>query len=129
MGWDIFKVKKKGGEGKDQHLFTINKIETFAPKRYLQEREMYYYNYRQIKKYLKPLLDLLMHISESAERKENEEIFIQGLFRKLKGFYDINNTLSIRGAVEDNSLKIKLLQLLKYSMMRPLWQEQRLRAI
>ena len=115
MGWDIFRVKKrkKRDEPDDDIQIAIKAIEKFAPKRHLQEREMCYYNYRQIRKYLKPLLPLLIYISERAEKKRNEEVFVQGLFIKLKDFYDVNDQLSIKEATQDYSLKIKLLKLLK----------------
>lgn len=112
MGWDIFRVKKKRDEPDDDIQIAIKAIEKFAPKKYLQEREMYYYHYRQMSKYLKPLLSLLIYISDRAEKKRNEEIFVQGLFIKLKDFYDINDQLSIKEAMQDYGLKIKLHKLL-----------------
>jgi len=54
---------------------------------------------------------LLTYISERARKEDNEEIFVQGLLRKLKSFYDINDKLSIKEALEDKSLKIKLLEI------------------
>jgi len=115
MGWDIFKVKKrkKRDEPDDDIQIAIKAIEKFAPKRHLQEREMCYYHYRQIRKYLKPLLPLLIYISERVGKKENEEVFIQGLFIKLKDFYDVNDKLSMKEATQDHSLKIKLLEIYK----------------
>lgn len=113
MGWNIFRAKKKRDEPDDDLQIVIKAIEKFASKKYLHEREMCYYNYRQIRKYLKPLLPLLIYISERAGKKENEEVFIQGLFRKLKNFYDVNDKLSIKEATEDNSLKIKLREIYK----------------
>ena len=115
MVWDIFRVKrrKKRDGPEDDLQMAISSIEKLAPKRHLQEREIYYYNYRQIKKYLKPLLPLLIYISEKARKEENEEIFVQDLFRKLKSFYDINDRLSIKEALQDNGLKIKLLEIFK----------------
>jgi len=113
MGWDIFRVKKKRNGPDDDIQIAIKAIEKFAPKKYLQEREMYYYHYRQMSKHLKPLLALLIYISDRAEKKENEEVFVQGLFIKLKDFYDINDQLSMKGAIQDYSLKIKLRKLLK----------------
>jgi hypothetical protein len=113
MGWNIFRVKKKRDEPDDDLQIVIKAIEKFAPKKYLQEREKYYYHYRQIRKYLKPLLSLLIYISEGAGKKENEEIFVRGSFKKLKDFYDVNDKLSIKEAIEDYSLKIKLLKLFK----------------
>jgi len=113
MGWDIFRVKKKRDEPDDDIQIAIKAIEAFAPKKYLQEREMYYYHYRQMSKYLKPLLALLIYASDTAKKKGNEEVFIQGLFIKLKDFYDVNDQLSIKEATQDYSLKIKLRKLLK----------------
>jgi len=113
MGWDIFRVKKKKDEPDDDIQIAIKAIEKFAPKKHLQEREMYYYHYRQMIKYLKPLLALLIYVSDTAKKKENEEVFIQDLFIKLKDFYDVSDRLSIKEAIQDHSLKIKLRKLLK----------------
>jgi hypothetical protein len=115
MGWDILRVwnQKRGHEPGDDLQVVINRIEKFAPKRYLQEREMHYYHYRQINRYLKPLLSLLVHISEVSEKGQEEETFIQGLFGRLKDFYDVNDILTMKEAVQDYSLKVKLLKLLK----------------
>jgi hypothetical protein len=113
MGWNIFRVKKKRDEPDDDLQIVIKAIEKFASKKHLREREMYYYHYRQNRKYLKSLFPLLIYISERAEKKENEEIFVQCLFKKLKDFYDINDKLSIKEAIEDYSLKTKLLKLFK----------------
>ncbi|MBW2106076.1 MAG: hypothetical protein B6I32_00695 [Desulfobacterium sp. 4572_20] len=113
MGWDIFRVKKKRDEPDDDIQIAIKAIEKFAPKKYLQEREMYYYHYRQMSKYLKPLLALLVYVSHTDKKRKNEEVFIQGLFSKLKDFYDVNDQLSIKEATQDYSLKIKLRKLLK----------------
>jgi len=115
MGWNILRLqaRREGREPDDDIQVVINCIEKFAPRRYLEEREMYYYHYRQINKYLKPLLALLVYISEQAEQENDREVFVQGLFEKLKDFYDVNDTLSMKQAVADYSLKVKLLTLLK----------------
>jgi hypothetical protein len=115
MGWDVFKAKRRRRSvepGDDFHL-PIENIEKFAPKRFLEEREMYYYNYRQIPKYRKPLLSLLIQLSEKTGIDENKELSVQTLFQKLKDFYDVNDKISLKKAVEDYGLKIKLLQLHK----------------
>ena len=69
MSWNIFKLRsQRKGYGPDDDLqAVINRIEQFAPRRYREQREMYYYNYRQINTYLKPLLALLIYISEEAD--------------------------------------------------------------
>ena len=113
MGWDIFRVKKKRDGSDDDIQIAIKAIEKFAPKKYLQEREIYYYHYRQMSKYHKPLLSLLIYVSETAKKMENKEVFVQGLFLKLKDFYDVNDQLSIKIALQDYSLKIKLRKLIK----------------
>jgi hypothetical protein len=115
MSWNILKLRtQRKGHGPDDDLqVVINRIEKFAPKQHLGEREMYYYHYRQINKYFKPLLALLVDISEQAERGNDRAALVQGLFVKLKDFYDIHDTLSMKQAVGDYSLKVKLLTLLK----------------
>jgi hypothetical protein len=115
MGWGIFKPRARGRtvDPDDEFYLSIRNIEKFAPSQHLEEREMYYYNYRQIAKYRKPLLSLLEQISERAGRGENVEVSVQTLFRKLKDFYDINDKLSIKEAIADYSLKVKLLKLFK----------------
>ena len=112
---NIFRLRaqRKGHEPDDDLQVAINRIEKFAPRQYLQEREMYYYHYRQINKYLKPLLALLVYISEQTEKRNDQGAFVQGLFGKLKDFYDVSDTLSLKEAVGDYSLKVKLLKLLK----------------
>ncbi|MBW2340295.1 MAG: hypothetical protein JRF50_08110 [Deltaproteobacteria bacterium] len=115
MGWDISKAKRRrrSVEHDDDFHLPIESIERFAPKRFLEERKMYYYNYSQIPKYRKPLLSLLIQLSEKTGIDENEELSVQTLFRKLKDFYDVNDKISLKEAVKDYSLKIKLLQLHK----------------
>jgi len=115
MSWNILKLRaqRKGHEPDDDLQVVINRIEKFAPKQHLSEREMYYYHYRQINKYLKPLLALLVYISEQAEQGNDRAVLVQGLFGKLKDFYDINDALSMKQAVGDYSLKVKLLKLFK----------------
>jgi hypothetical protein len=115
MVWDTFKARRgrTGLQPDDDFYPAIENIEKFAPKRFLEEREMYYYNYRQIPKYRKPLLSLLFQISEETRIDENEELSVQTLFRKLKAFYDVNDKLSVKEAIKDYGLKIKLLELHK----------------
>jgi len=115
MNWNIFRVRgqRKGREPDDDLRAVINRIEKRAPKRFFQEREMYYYHYRQIQRYLNPLSALLVYISEAGAKRQDQEVFIQGLFEKLKDFYDVEDALSMKEAAQDHSLKVKLLKLLK----------------
>ncbi|UCE35158.1 MAG: hypothetical protein JSV40_04425 [Deltaproteobacteria bacterium] len=113
MGWDIFGPKGKTKEPQDVFHPVIERIEKVAPKGFRDERIMYYYNYRQMPTYRKPLLSLLKHISGRTWKEEDEELFLQELFRKLKDFYDVRGKLSIDEAIEDYSIKAKLLQIYK----------------
>jgi hypothetical protein len=113
MGWDNFGPKGKTKEPSDLFDPVIERIEKRAPRGFRDERFMYYYNYRQMPTYRKPLLSLLKHISERTRKEEDEELFLQELFRKLKNFYDVRNKLSVLEAAEDHSIKMKLLQIYK----------------
>ena len=115
MGWDIFgaRGKRKTKESPDDFHPVIERIEKLAPKGFHDERLMYYYNYRQMPLYRKPLLSLLTHISGRTWKEEDEELFFQELFRKLKDFYDVRDKLSVQEAVKDYSTKMKLLQIYK----------------
>ncbi|MBN1225382.1 MAG: hypothetical protein JXA79_00190 [Deltaproteobacteria bacterium] len=112
MKWTIFRATKKTvpKEGID---IIIDKIERFAPKMYLPEREMYYYHYRQLRQYVKPLVSLLTYISEGTIKNENYDEFEKNLFLKLKNFYDVNGRLSIKESLNDTSLTRKYIELFK----------------
>ena len=112
MKWNIFRVTRRN-EPKDELQIIIDKIEKFAPKSHLSEREMYYYHYRQVRKYLKPLISLLMYISEGTIKKGIDGGFEEDLFVKLKDFYDINDKLSYEEALRDNSLMVKFIEVFK----------------
>jgi hypothetical protein len=112
MKWTIFRATKKTTP-KDGIDIIIDEIEKFAPKMYLPEREMYYYHYRQLRQYVKPLVSLLTDISEGKIKNEDYDEFEENLFLKLKNFYDINDKLSIEEALNDNSLTRKYMELFK----------------
>ena len=115
MGWDILgpRSKRKRKEQPNDFNPVIERIEKRAPKGFRDERLIYYYNYRQMPTYRKPLLSLLTHISGRTWKEEDEELFFQELFRKLKDFYDVRDKLSVHEAVKDYSIKMKLLQIYK----------------
>jgi hypothetical protein len=113
MGWDIFGPKRRTKEPPDDFHPVIEGIEKLAPKGFRDERFMYYYNYRQMPIYRKPLLALLTHISKRTYKEEDEELFLRELFRKLKDFYDVRDKLSVHEAVKDYSIRMKLLQIYK----------------
>jgi hypothetical protein len=111
----IFETRSRGktkGPPDDFHP-VIERLEKRAPKGFRDERFMYYYNYRQMPLYRKPLLSLLTHISARYRKAGDEELFLQELFRKLKDFYDVRDKLSVHEAVKDYSIKMKLLQIYK----------------
>jgi len=113
VAWDIFGTRRKTKVPPDDFHLVIERIEKLAPKGFRDERLMYYYNYRQMPRYRKPLLSLLRHISGRPLKAEDEELFFQELFRKLKDFYDVRDKLSVDEAVKDYSIKMKLLQIYK----------------
>jgi len=113
MGRHIFGPKRKIKEPPDDFRPIIEHIEKRAPRGFRDERFMYYYSYRQMPAYRKPLLSLLTHISERTLKEEDEELFFQKLFGKLKDFYDVKDKLSVHEAVKDYSIKMKLLQIYK----------------
>jgi hypothetical protein len=112
MKWAIFRAAKKTTP-KDGIDIIIDEIEKFAPKMYLLEREMYYYHYRQLRPYVKPLVSLLTYISEGKIKNEDYDEFEENLFLKLKNFYDVNDKLSIEEALNDNGLTRKYVELFK----------------
>ena len=113
MGANIFGPKRRTKEPPDDFHPVIQRIEKLAPKGFRDERLMYYYNYRQMPTYRKPLLSLLTHISGRTWKEEDEELFLQDLFRKLKDFYDVRDKLPVHEAVKDYSIRMKLFQIYK----------------
>lgn len=104
---DIFspiKRVKRRGKPKDNFDQVIDIIEKFAPKEYLSDREVYYYNYRMMSQYKGPLLSLLETASQVDLLKSDQEAHARKLFPRLKAFYDINGKLTMAEAVKDVSL-------------------------
>ncbi len=107
MNLDIFspirRVKKRG-KAKDNFDKVIDIIEKFAPKEHLSEREAFYYNYRMMEQYKRPLLGLLETASQISLLKSDQEAHARELFPRLKAFYDVTGKLTMAEAVEDISL-------------------------
>lgn len=107
MSLDIFspirRVKKRG-KAKDNFDKVIDIIEKFAPREHLSEREAFYYNYRIMEQYKRPLLGLLETASQISLLKSDQEAHARKLFSRLKAFYDVNGKLTMAEAVEDVSL-------------------------
>ncbi|UCF85444.1 MAG: hypothetical protein JSV50_07365 [Desulfobacteraceae bacterium] len=113
MKWDIFfsKKKEKRHQGKDEFDEVIAIIEKFAPKKYRSERDAFYYNYRIMAPYPKPLLSLLQAVSRTGFLNDDHAAFAQELFIRLKAFYDPKEKLSPSEATKDMSLKRKFREL------------------
>ena len=107
MSLDIFspirRVKKRG-KAKDNFDKVIDIIEKFAPREHLSEREAFYYNYRIMEQYKRPLLGLLETASQISLFKSDQGAHARKLFPRLKAFYDVNGKLTMAEAVEDVSL-------------------------
>jgi len=104
---DIFspiKRVKRRGKAKDNFDKVIDIIEEFAPKEHLSEREAFYYNYRMMEQYKRPLLGLLETASQISLLKSDQEAHARKLFPRLKAFYDVNGKLTMAEAMKDISL-------------------------
>jgi hypothetical protein len=111
--WDLFSNKKRGraSTSKDDFDKVIDIIEKFAPRKYRSEREIYYYNYKIMPLYPKPLLSLLQTLAQRKRLNDEETAFAQQLFFKLKAFYDPKDKLSLIEAKGDRGLKKKFCEL------------------
>ncbi len=107
MNLNIFspiKRVKKRGKARDEFDKIIDIIEKFAPKEHLSERESFYYNYRMMEQYKRPLLGLLEIASQISLLKSDQGEHARKIFSRLKAFYDINEKLTMAQALEDVSL-------------------------
>ena len=86
-------------------------IESFAPRRYRPQRDSFYYNYRLIRPYLKPLLALLEILSQRQRLETDPGEFSREIFFSLKDFYDVRDRLSPHEAVRDRALMLKFREL------------------
>ena len=89
----------------------IQSIERFAPREYGVERDTYYYNYKIMPPYTRPLLDLLQTISHKERLTSVPASFSCELFLKLKDFYDPKDRLALSEAKEDMGLRKKFREL------------------
>jgi len=109
MKWDIFSHRRRDKKSKaDDNVDKLIKIiEKFAPKKYRSERDLFYYNYKIMGLYRKPLLDLLETISHKSRFDSDKDVFVRELFLKVKDFYDPKDKLSLTEAIHDNELMKK----------------------
>ncbi len=108
MLWDIFvnrrsRSRKKGLED-DPIGDVVEIIEKFAPKGYRSERDMFFYNYKIMQPYPKPLFAFLQTVSQRDRLNSDPVPFKREVFVKLKDFYDPRDRLSLAMAVEDKGL-------------------------
>ena len=111
--WHIFfnRKKERRHQRKDEFDKVIEIIEKFAPKKYRSERDAFYYNYRIMAPYPKPLLSLLQTVSQTKSLNDDYTTFARELFIRLKAFYDPKEKLSLSEATKDMSLKRKFREL------------------
>jgi hypothetical protein len=113
MKFDIFasRRREKKGKPKDDIDRLIENIERFAPREHRSQREVFFYNYKMMGPYLKPLLGLLETVSQRNRLKADQAGLARELFLDLKNFYDPRDRLSMAEAVEDRSLRKKFREL------------------
>jgi hypothetical protein len=109
MKWDIFSHRRRYKKSKaDDNVDKLIKvIEKIAPKKYRSERDLFYYNYKIMGLYRKPLLALLETISHKSHFDNDKGTFVRELFLKLKDFYDPKDKLSLTEAINNNELMKK----------------------
>lgn len=106
MKWDIFAGARRPRKIREDDPIgeVVEIIEKFAPKGYRSERDMFFYNYKIMQPYLKPLLVFLQTISQKNRLEDDQVAFSREVFLKLKDFYDPRDRLSLVEAVEDTGL-------------------------
>lgn len=106
MKWDIFSSKKQSQKRTTEEEIDglIKIIEKFAPRKYRKERDLFYYNYRILERYIGPLRELLKTIAQKDRLKKDCHLFARDLFLRLKDFYDLSDRLLVNEALEDRNL-------------------------
>ena len=106
MKWDIFAGARRPRKIREDDPIgeVVEIIEKFAPKGYRSERDMFFYNYKTMQPYLKPLLVFLQTISQKNRLEDDPIAFSREVFSKLKDFYDPRDRLSLVEALEDTGL-------------------------
>jgi hypothetical protein len=107
MNWNIFSPGKRArrrGTPKDRFDGFVDVIETFAPREYLSQREIFYYNYKMMASSRESLQGLLENLSRKERLKNEPGEHGRALFLQLKKFYDPKDTLSVSEALADKNL-------------------------
>lgn len=112
----FFAPRPEGKKGRPQDEFDqiIARIERFAPRRYRSDRDSFFYNYRMISTYRKPLAALLQTVAQKSRLHEDRLAFAVDLFLKLKCFYDPRDRLSRPAAVQDPGLRRKFREIFRF---------------
>ena len=105
---------KKREKDKDSLDRVMDVIERFAPREHLSERETYYYNYKIMEAYRKPLLALLEMTAQIDQYRSDPDGHSRRIFIGLKAFYDIRDKLSMQDALRDVGLLRRFRDLLIY---------------
>ncbi len=114
MKWDAFFGRKKEERDREREEIRdlIRRIEKKAPVKYRKERADRYYNYSQIRVYVRPLRLLLAAVADSETFTGDEGQAVRTLFLRLRDFYDVGGRLSMDEAIKDIRLRRKLSHLL-----------------
>ncbi|MFZ0448315.1 MAG: hypothetical protein WAL98_03655 [Desulfatiglandaceae bacterium] len=90
MKWDVFRAG--GRTNRNPVIEAIERqakvIEKTAPANYHHERERYYYNYKIMPLYRKPLLSFIETVSRREGLKRDPAALAKEIFLSLKDFYD-----------------------------------------
>jgi len=130
MSWDIFGNLRKPKKGKEDDPIgdVVESIERFAPRQYCAERELYFYNYKIMRQYLKPLSKLLETLKQK-DRLENEPaVFAREVFFQLKEFYDPMDRLSRSEAMQDRGMIEKFKEIFRFFYNRKEVSEKEIHA-
>jgi len=100
--------KQKARKANDDTDPSIPVIEKFAPREYRKQRELFFYNYRMLSLYRKPLTALLETLCQIKRLDTDPVGFRREIFLRLKAFYDPRDRLSLEEAKRDAGLKRKL---------------------
>jgi hypothetical protein len=98
---------------KDEFDRLIEILEKHAPPRYREERESFYYNYRSITAYRRPLMSLLDLLSKKKDQALSDDSYAREVFGRLKDFYDPKGRISLEEAQKDINLKKKFQDLFR----------------
>lgn len=108
------RTRRKKSLKKDEFDRLIDILEKRAPPKYRQERESFYYNYRSIAAYRRPLMSLLDLLSKKKDQALSDDSYAHEVFGRLKDFYDPKGRISLEEAQRDMNLKKKFHDLFRF---------------